>query len=472
MAFRQLVTPSLNPVIYEGNTALTDWYGWCLAYVRTAFGAGFSGSNAAQAAESYLVNRHNDQNLPSGVYVPIFFSGYGGLGHAAIYKDGTIWSTPITHKPTPDTWSSIAQVEKEYGVTFLCWAEGMAGKQFVESVADAPSFTTTITPFEGEYVVTGSKWNLDLPDFNTIASNPVDAPPVGPITFTAQLKRSDLPQYTYYLQDGNVHQGYNSLDCQIYTVPISPLVTAPVAPPAAPLQVNKTEKYTVVTPLPYYDSLDNIQKDASQVGTLPVDTYIVWEKQGIYWNLTSDNMHNQNKWVDTVLNKIVVTTNLDPPPMDKTLDTPNPTAVADTVDTSTMNWRGTLDLRYAGMYVFYNHNREHEVTATIVDITDLDTGKTIKVAENGQYAQFSGKVKFADGNWYGRLKDTTGTFKWYVTHIEDLVPYNEFYGAKTTIQEREILHTLTISDRIELGLAKIKTIGSDIWDILNPKESK
>lgn len=304
MAYRQLITPNLNPTISENGAVLTDWYGWCLAYVQNAFGTGWSGSTASDAWANHATDKHFDTNLPGGVYVPIFFSGYGGQGHTAIYKDGVVYSSPWHHKAAYDEMSSIAQTAQIYNVTYVGWAEGLAGKQLIEQTADAPSFTLNVQPFSGQFTVNPgmNKWNLDLANFDAIDNNPVAYTPPDPITFAAQLTRSDIPQYKYYLEDATVHQGYNSLDVTPYILPTPP----PYVPPAAPTPIKKAETYTLLTTLAYYASQADAQEDKNAVGTIPEGAYYVWAKGGdsnIYYDLTTDNTKNQNKWINILNNK-------------------------------------------------------------------------------------------------------------------------------------------------------------------------
>ena len=132
----QVKTPNLDPVIYQGGVGLNDWSGWCLAYVQTAFGTGWSGSTAWDCWTNRLTKKHADRNLPAGVYIPIFFSGYYGMGHTAIYKDGKVWSSPLTHKPYADVFNSVGEVERSFGVTYVGWSEDLGGSLVVESAKD------------------------------------------------------------------------------------------------------------------------------------------------------------------------------------------------------------------------------------------------------------------------------------------------------------------------------------------------
>jgi hypothetical protein len=143
VGWNQLVTPSLDPVVYQGGKALNDWYGWCLATVQAAFNAPWAGSTAWDAWSNRVSIKHADRNLPSGVYVPIWFSGYGGAGHVAIYKDGQIWTSPFTHVPNFYTgYTSIDALAKGYGITYVGWSEDIGGVQVAQYVPDAPANLT------------------------------------------------------------------------------------------------------------------------------------------------------------------------------------------------------------------------------------------------------------------------------------------------------------------------------------------
>jgi hypothetical protein len=310
MSWSQLRSPNLATV---GNL------GWCLAFVETAFNTPHLYPTALAAWEN-AGGRHEDENFPEGMYVPIYFT-YENAGHIAIHKpDGTILSSPWeqgTHQATLPNIAELIRIYSDNGVhhmNYLGWSESLAGMQLVEYTAPAPvapPFTVDIQPFSGQFIVRGNKWNLTLPNFNAIAGSPLASPPNVPVTFTAQLKRSDLPQYTYYLEDGNVHEGYNSLDCIPYTPPPPPVYMAP----AGALKVTKAETYTLLTALPYYASSDDCQKAVNSTGTLPAGTYYVWEKGGsnsIYYNLTSDNTKNLNHFVNILDNKVPVVKPLPP----------------------------------------------------------------------------------------------------------------------------------------------------------------
>lgn len=133
--WEQLVSPNLDPEIIEGNKVLTDWLGWCLAYGKNAYKAFGNTGDTAWKAWLSTKFKHTDE-LPTGVYVPIWFSGYKGMGHVAIFykrPDGQIqiWSSPISHKPYADVWGSIDEIERRYGVTFVGWSEDIANLKVI-----------------------------------------------------------------------------------------------------------------------------------------------------------------------------------------------------------------------------------------------------------------------------------------------------------------------------------------------------
>lgn len=138
--YKQIKTPNLDPVIYQGGKALTSWLGWCLAYVQTAFAAGWAGASAWQSWMSHTPVKHDNRNIPGGVYVPIWFDGYWSghrYGHVAIYKDGKIWSSPLSNKPYADVFNSIEEVERRYGMKYVGWSEYVGSTRVIEKIHTA-----------------------------------------------------------------------------------------------------------------------------------------------------------------------------------------------------------------------------------------------------------------------------------------------------------------------------------------------
>lgn len=371
-----------------------------------------------------------------------------------------------------DSWDGVRKPLSHYGNPSVIIYSAMKFRKNTVTPPQPPALPYSIQSIDPKQITFTKQptyaYDLHYQTFEEVSSHPVGAVNPGDVKeAVAELHHNN--GYVYYLEDANNPIGWNVLDCTTdYTPPV-------YVPPAAPVPVKLTETYNLVTTLPYYASATDVQADKNAVGTLSPkkNGYVVWEKQGIFWNLTTDNQTDQHKWVNTLDNKeLPKTDNISPPPMDKPVIAPNPAPIPPEVDPAIMNWHGTMDLRYAGMYVFMNHNTTHDPTVNSVDIYDLETGQVKKSTANGTYAQFSGKVKWTDGNWYGRMRDSDSTFHWYAAHIEDLQPYDQVYSTRTTLQERSVLHTLTAMDRLELSIAKIKTLGSGIWDILVPKGKK
>lgn len=477
MQYEQLRAPNLNPVVYENGKALLDWYGWCLATVETAFETAriYSTAWAAWGGTQY---RHEDRNFPIGVYFPIWFSGYSGAGHVAIAyvnSNGSmgIWTSPFEHIPYFYTgYHTVDALAEGYKVSYVGWSEDLAGTRIIDlkSIPSPPPVTSSyvisiITPKQIAVKSGMHEWNLALPTFADVCNNPFStAGDNHIITAVAQLVRSDtgFQNYTYYLENAESPIGWNTLDCADYIPTVDPLPQVPYVPPAAPVVVTQAEKYKVVTTVISFSTADDAKAETKAQAILKEGNYFIYAKDGVAYNLTTNNM-KEGVWINILDNKVIVTpstTRLDPPPMTETL--PNP--AGDTPDTA--NWRGTINLAFAGMYVFWNPDKEKN----IVDVLDLETGKVKAQPTNGQFSQFSGKIRWTDGNWYGRMRDSSTQFHWYATRIENLMPYNEVYGTKTTLQERQVLHTLTKMDYVELWFTKFKTIGKDIMDIVIPKK--
>lgn len=301
--WRQLVTPNLNEVGTVGG---------CLAYARTSFGAPGGVDYAWQAWENATL-KHTDQSFP-GVAVPVWFSYMVNEldeGHVVIWVPGQgFYSSPYTTRSGAQyqvgtghaVLTSISEIERIYGVSFVGWSEDINGVQVAESEPDVPVFTTSVTPFSGQYTVNPGmhKWNLDLATFDAIDNNPITYIPPDPITFTAQLTRSDIPQFTYYLEDANVHQGYNSLDVTAYTPPPPIVVVSkPYVAPAAPEPVVRSQKYEVHIQLKWYLSSPDAQFKRNPQGSLPVgDSYYRFATGDSTVQLGPDNMHSM-WWINT-----------------------------------------------------------------------------------------------------------------------------------------------------------------------------
>lgn len=105
-----------------------DWTGYCLIFVRTAFGVGSRYASAASAWE-HAEHRHPETDpdkIPRGV--PVFWTGGShGYGHIALSRgDGTCWTTDLIRPGKVDV-APIAEVHTRWGLTLVGWTEDING---------------------------------------------------------------------------------------------------------------------------------------------------------------------------------------------------------------------------------------------------------------------------------------------------------------------------------------------------------
>lgn len=227
MKYKQLRTPNLDPVIKNGNAVLLDWLGWCLAYVEVAFGSPRLYPDAWTGWQNAKY-KHADWNLPSGVYVPIWFSHsatyngqYKNWGHVAIYKDGKVWSSPLSRKPYADVFDSIAEVEQKFSSKFVGWSEDIATLRVIEPL---PNYTVEKIPRKViELTKNANLWNFDFTDWakaQAVASYPGGS--VWPVEAVATNRLGGKYYITEaYWNGGKLLQpaGFNVVDCKDYVEP-------------------------------------------------------------------------------------------------------------------------------------------------------------------------------------------------------------------------------------------------------------
>lgn len=167
--------------------------------------------------------------------------------------------------------------------------------------AATPPITLNVQPFPARdrYKVKPSmqKWDLDQPNFQAIKDNPIGH--AGDDTYvwiTDWLTRSDLPQYTYYLEDGSKHQGWNRNDLEL-----SPI---PYVPPAPPISATPVEFYTLVTTVAWFKDAQDAKEDQNAVGTLDAGKYVLLTFDGMARKLTKNNMDVDVFWINHGDNKL------------------------------------------------------------------------------------------------------------------------------------------------------------------------
>lgn len=150
MSWVQVKSPNLSPVITQpGYGVLADWTGWCLAVVQFAFGAAYAGSPARVSWQSYTKYKHADRNIPVGIYVPLWFSGYYNQWHVLIVKmnndgSGAAWTSPNDPKPSMDVINFsnldnlVAQLKQgwSHDTEYIGWSEDIGGTRVIELKED------------------------------------------------------------------------------------------------------------------------------------------------------------------------------------------------------------------------------------------------------------------------------------------------------------------------------------------------
>lgn len=151
--------------------------GYCLKYVDDGVSAP-SRKPTAQSSWDSNPDKHTE-NLPVGVWVPVFFSlttgPYAGLGHVAwAFNHGGGWVEIHDSETQPGArpvYRSIDEVLKwfgSYAPKYLGWSTQVDGAVIASVVSDAVSSPSERVPSKGTAVVTVDALNVhDSPDKNT-----------------------------------------------------------------------------------------------------------------------------------------------------------------------------------------------------------------------------------------------------------------------------------------------------------------
>jgi hypothetical protein len=136
--FAQILTPT--PVIPSTP-------GWCLMYVREAFGVTRPVYLTAWDSWVGSKTKHMDKYFPAGVAVPLYFAMEGvPAGHVVLrLADGTIFSTTEAEADRPTRHPNLDHLMGVYAraglpLTYLGWTE---------DIEDTPVISTTINLLEG-----------------------------------------------------------------------------------------------------------------------------------------------------------------------------------------------------------------------------------------------------------------------------------------------------------------------------------
>lgn len=133
----QLVAPNLNAV---GTVSM------CLEYASRGVFSNPAGGSTAWNAWNATQYRHPDQNFPTGVYFPIWFSYYttingiyGNYGHVAVMTpSGQIYSSPWQPGTTHAVLPSIGELMRIYSnggqfpMAYVGWSEDILNLRVIK----------------------------------------------------------------------------------------------------------------------------------------------------------------------------------------------------------------------------------------------------------------------------------------------------------------------------------------------------
>lgn len=135
---KQLITPT--PIIPATG-------GWCLQYVRQAYGLPARYASATEAWEK-SESKHRDQNFPEGIWTPVWYGiDVEPLGHVVLRApNGNVYSTS-DYSGWPRLHTDLADLEAFYAyygmeLQYRGWTEDVAGYAVMEPTITVQSTTT------------------------------------------------------------------------------------------------------------------------------------------------------------------------------------------------------------------------------------------------------------------------------------------------------------------------------------------
>lgn len=145
---RQLITPTPD---------IPCTAGWCLQYVRQAYGLPARYGSATEAWDN-STSQHTGRDFPPGLWTPVWYAVAGEpLGHVVLLApDGSVYSTSDL-TTTPHHHPDLTDLENYYAyygmaLTYRGWTEDVAGYPVLDTSAPAlaPESSTTTTTLEGD----------------------------------------------------------------------------------------------------------------------------------------------------------------------------------------------------------------------------------------------------------------------------------------------------------------------------------
>lgn len=102
-----------------------DWGGWCLAFVRTAWGIAPTGLKSANEAWEESEQKHRRGTPHAGA--PVYWE-VGKFGHVALsVGDGTVYSNDIRRQGKIDR-VPISEITQRWGARYRGWTTDYAGR--------------------------------------------------------------------------------------------------------------------------------------------------------------------------------------------------------------------------------------------------------------------------------------------------------------------------------------------------------
>lgn len=331
----------------------------------------------------------------------------------------------------------------------------------------APLFTVTpIDPIKVKVAFGRNKWNLGYGTLKEVKANPItQADNNTEFTAVAKLSHAHIPNSVYYLEDANTPHGWNIVDCS--PIPVPTPTPTPVKLPTAPLQAPSRDLYDLVVAIPGYKTATSAGNHTDSVGTLDPDKD--WYVFNTYHN--KEYLKNLTQvpgvpgfWVNTEDNTIK------PPPapeapVDQTPVTTWHTPAVDPVPVD-ISWQDTYKS---------DPNRRHWIVEQAYTVKDLTgKGQDIPVKRGGEFTIYGYFTK--DNTYYARPQRTPGEEYWYgipilIAGLEAGV-ITDVYNTETTLEEKQVLHTLTYSHYLKLAILSLRHFFERLKDRVKNKQNK
>lgn len=310
------------------------------------------------------------------------------------------------------------------------------------------------------------RWGMTYDNFTAIANNPLrDVTPGEIITVTAVCHHSI--GYNYYLPDANEPSGYNTLDCDDYSIPPPPPPEPVVlpAPPTAPVTAPTSEQYEVIKTIPGYMTSNRAANHISPNAEIEAGVYFVFNRVNDMLNVTKVQ-GQPNSWInpnDNVPDPEPVPKPAAPSPwVDPRATEPAPEPEPAYVPTAEhpTEWKASNHLLYSDgrpeLYISTNLKP--------VKVYDMDRGHDpITLQPNTELHIVS--IFEKDGVVYARAKKVALKGLWYGIPLTILRSYNDIYSYQKTLADRVATDTKKLSDYPTLWFATLKKLFDKIFKI-------